>query len=174
MYHFWKTQQEGYVVGYGLFTRTTDSGLNWMNYYPPLSSANIGYQGYVESIRITENGYIIGGMGNRLLLAERGINTGIPATEKEQGTHRMSVNPNPINGASVISVELPESTHVFLEILDTRGSHLATLADTRKPAGRFSLPFNSKEHARGLKPGTYFLILQTKDYSETCKVMIAQ
>ncbi len=156
------------------FQESMDGGLSWMPYYPPLSSSNIGFQGYVESIRVTENGYIVGGMGNRLLLAERGIHTGIPSPEKEELAHLLTVHPNPVIYTSTITVDLPESTHIFIEILDALGRHIATLADARKPEGRFTLPFFSEQLKNKLKPGTYFLLLQTGNYSETLKVVITQ
>jgi photosystem II stability/assembly factor-like uncharacterized protein len=159
------------------FQESTDNGLSWTPYYPPFSSANLGYQGNVTSIRITENGYIVGGVGNRLLLAERGTNTGIdteyPAFEMKWKPSILSVWPNPVNTSSMISVDLPESARVLIKLLDAKGSQIVTLLDADKPAGLFTFPWQNQQLMRDLIPGTYFIILQTNDYSETFKMMLA-
>ena len=65
--------------------------------------------------------------------------------------------PNPFAGITELSYELPEATHVRLEVMNTVGKVVATLVDRVQPAGFHSVYFDGS----ALPPGIYFCRLTT-------------
>lgn len=76
--------------------------------------------------------------------------------------------PNPFNPSTVINYHLPLSSHVTLKIYDELGREVRTLVDEVKPAGSYTVKFNSNS----LSSGVYFCRLQAGNYNETKKLML--
>ncbi len=86
--------------------------------------------------------------------------------------------PNPFNPTTVISVSVPPmagrdgqwrvDSDVRLVVYDVLGREVATLANGRYPAGKYSFPFD----ATGLASGTYFYHLTAGSYSDTKAMML--
>jgi len=75
----------------------------------------------------------------------------------------LSNYPNPFNASTVISYELPVSSHVKLEIYNLFGQKVATLVDGEQQAGYRSVVWDASEVSSGL----YFYKLTAGDYSAT-------
>ncbi len=161
----------------GFFQESTDGGLTWTSYYPPLSSSLLGYSGYVTALQIVENGYIIGGAGNRLIKADiatpTGTNTENPLADSWNNGHLLNVYPNPVNASFTIALNLPKASQVYIELLDIKGSRLAVCHNAYHPSGQLILPYNDFRKFNIKEPGTYFLIVRTNSFFETTKVIFA-
>ena len=83
-----------------LFQESADNGLHWTSYSPPFNAGVSGYGGGVESIQATGNGYILGGTGNKLMVAERNTQTGVAFNDNGANPSHTRVNimvkPNPV------------------------------------------------------------------------------
>ncbi len=97
-----------------------------------------------------------------------------PVIEVEAGmprTFELGQNyPNPFNPSTVISYQLPVASEVSLKVYDVLGREVATLANGRQEAGRYSVSFN----ASGFASGVYFYRLQAGQFVQTRKMMLVK
>lgn len=75
--------------------------------------------------------------------------------------------PNPFNPSTIIVFYLPRNEHVTLKIYDVTGRTIETLVDGEAPAGEHKLHWD----ATGLASGVYLCRMETKDFSETIKMV---
>jgi len=78
--------------------------------------------------------------------------------------------PNPFNPNTVISYQLPVTSHVKLVVYDVLGRELQTLVNTRQSAGRYRITFTVTANSFG--SGIYFYRLQAGTFSETKKMIL--
>lgn len=65
--------------------------------------------------------------------------------------------PNPFNPSTDIKYQLPEATHVKIEIFDIRGQRVRTLLDAEKAAGYYSIRWDGTSDTGGrVASGVYF------------------
>jgi hypothetical protein len=76
--------------------------------------------------------------------------------------------PNPFNPTTVISAEWAVGSTVKLVVYDLLGRVVATLADGRYAAGKYSFRFDAK----GLSSGIYFYRLTAGSFSQTRKLCL--
>lgn len=92
-----------------------------------------------------------------MLIAMRGdIVTALEETARPLGWALHQNYPNPFNAQTVVRYELPEGTHVRLDVYDLHGRSVATLVDAKVAAGTHRVVFD----ARGLASGVYFYRIQ--------------
>lgn len=66
--------------------------------------------------------------------------------EKLPAKYGLSQNyPNPFNPETQISYQLPEASHVTIQIYNLLGQKIITLVDDKQPAGVFNVTWNSKD-----------------------------
>ena len=71
-------------------------------------------------------------------------------------------SPNPCTGSSLVAFSLGTTTHVRLELLDTAGRLVRTLADGTLPAGRQSVSWDRRSSSGSRAPaGLYFVRMPT-------------
>ena len=84
-------------------------------------------------------------------------------------TFALSQNyPNPFNPTTMISYSVPRRSLVDIEVYDALGSKVATLVDSEKSPGRYSIEFNGSE----LASGVYFITMRAGSYMNTRKMMM--
>jgi len=76
--------------------------------------------------------------------------------------------PNPFNPVTNIKFTLPQAEKVRLDVYNIIGEKVITLIDKDMEAGFHSIPFN----AANLSTGTYIYRLQTRDFSQTKKMLL--
>jgi hypothetical protein len=84
----------------------------------------------------------------------------LPVTEKPRllpADFQVQLYPNPFNGTARLSVDVPASGAMALDIFDLTGRHVSTLASGYRSAGRHELAWN----AEGLPSGVYLIRLQS-------------
>ncbi|MCF7805308.1 MAG: S8 family serine peptidase [Candidatus Marinimicrobia bacterium] len=116
------------------------------------------------SVRVdTANGTFT--RGNTLLptAVESEDNSGLP----EQFALRQNY-PNPFNPNTTIRYELPEETHVRLQVFDIRGQRVATLVDKSQSAGVYKTTLNASH----LPSGVYFYRIQAGSFVESRKMVL--
>ena len=76
--------------------------------------------------------------------------------------------PNPFNPSTVITYQLPVTSHVSLKVYDAIGGEVATLVNETKEAGYYSTTFDAKNLASGI----YFVRLQSGDEVQLKKMQL--
>ena len=75
--------------------------------------------------------------------------------------------PNPFNPSTMIVFYLPKAEFVRLKIYDITGREIETLIEGQVPAGEHRLQWT----AQGLASGVYLCRMESRDYSETIKMI---
>lgn len=79
---------------------------------------------------------------------------------------------SPFNPSTIINYEIPSSGNseikVQLKVFNILGKEVAVLVNETKPPGRYLVKFNSEN----LPSGVYFYRLQTRNYSQTKKLIL--
>jgi uncharacterized protein (DUF362 family) len=75
--------------------------------------------------------------------------------------------PNPFNPSTIIVFYLPRTEYVTLKVYDITGRAIETLVEGEVPAGEHRLQWS----AEGLASGVYLCRMQTKEFSETIKMI---
>ncbi|MGB2698136.1 MAG: T9SS type A sorting domain-containing protein, partial [Candidatus Zixiibacteriota bacterium] len=81
--------------------------------------------------------------------------------------------PNPFNASTVIPYDLPQAADVRLEIFNVMGQRVRLLIDQHQSAGYKNITWDGKDD-KGMEvsSGIYFYRLQTKDYSDSKKMVL--
>ncbi len=169
----------------GVFlSRSTDGGNSWNeyeisdhNFKPvPIGGLGMGYQG--DNIGLTSSGNILlpVWMDNssglyQIWTCRININIlGIDDSDTEI-PFKLELNqnyPNPFNPYTIITYQLPISTHVTLKIYDILGREVATLVDDMKGVGRYEIKWNSEK----LSSGVYLYKLSAGRFVEVKKMLL--
>ncbi|MCI0449894.1 MAG: T9SS type A sorting domain-containing protein, partial [Chlorobi bacterium] len=91
--------------------------------------------------------------------------TGIPSKFE-----LMQNYPNPFNPSTTIGFSLPEKSLVTIEVFNSLGQFIKTLASGSYPAGSHTINFN----AGSLSSGVYFYKLNAGDYSTVKKMILVK
>jgi hypothetical protein len=78
--------------------------------------------------------------------------------------------PNPFNASTVISYQLPTTSHVKLEIYNISGRKVATLVDSKEQGGYRSVTWDASE----VSSGVYFYKLTAGDFTQTRRMMLVK
>jgi photosystem II stability/assembly factor-like uncharacterized protein len=76
--------------------------------------------------------------------------------------------PNPFNPTTTISYDIPERSHVMLNVYDVLGRNVETLINTEKEAGHYQITFK----AGNLSSGVYFYRMESGSFNQTRKLLI--
>lgn len=81
--------------------------------------------------------------------------------------------PNPFNPGTVIEFKLPQPEHVKLTIFNVNGQVVKMLADGYYPAGFSQVHWDgSSDRGRLVAAGVYFYRIETKQFTETRKMLL--
>jgi hypothetical protein len=78
--------------------------------------------------------------------------------------------PNPFNPSTMISFDVPKTSHVKLTVCDIIGREVETLLDEVKSAGSYNVSWNATRYSSGV----YFYKLETPDHFETKKMVLVK
>lgn len=97
--------------------------------------------------------------------------TKVQQSESSPKTFALFQNfPNPFNPATVISYQLPVTSHVNLKVYDVLGREMATLVNERQNAGYYNVTFN----AENLPSGVYFYRINAGNFSAVKKLVVVK
>jgi hypothetical protein len=76
--------------------------------------------------------------------------------------------PNPFNPTTTIKYHIPELCFVTINIYDVLGNEITTLVNEERPAGAYTIQFDSN----GLSSGTYFYRIKAGSFIKTKKMVL--
>lgn len=76
--------------------------------------------------------------------------------------------PNPFNPSTSIRFDVPKSAYVKLKVFDVSGKILDVLVNENLKQGTYEISWNASKYSSGI----YFYSLETKDFSQTKKMMM--
>jgi aminopeptidase N len=95
-----------------------------------------------------------------------GINNELSLTPTKYAVYQNY--PNPFNPSTSIRFDLPKSTFVKLKVYDVLGKEVATLINEVRNAGSFNVDWNASVYPSGV----YFYKLESKDFTETKRMLL--
>jgi uncharacterized protein (DUF362 family) len=105
---------------------------------------------------------VVGDGSNLITSVQQNVNSQLPMNFKLNANF-----PNPFNPSTMIVFYLPRNEHVTLKIYDTTGKEIETLIQGEVPAGEHRIHWT----AGSLASGVYLCRMETKDFSETIKMV---
>jgi hypothetical protein len=89
----------------------------------------------------------------------------------EPQAYQLSQNyPNPFNPVTQIQYNLPEQTHVRLEVFNSLGQKVMELVNSQQLAGSHTASFDATE----LSSGVYLYKITTPSFSQTKKMLLVK
>jgi len=99
----------------------------------------------------------------------------VMAVKDDHGIHKvpeiftLSQNyPNPFNPTTIISYNLPKSSHVTLSVYNIAGQLIETLVNRQQRAGTYQVRWD----ARNISTGIYFFKIKAGDFQQARKMMV--
>ena len=91
-----------------------------------------------------------------------------PSTETPIGFHLSVAYPNPFNPSTTFALDIPETGHVVVDVLDMLGRRVSVLQDGNVLAGAYTLRFD----ARDLPSGVYIVRAMAEGSRQTRSVTL--
>jgi len=83
--------------------------------------------------------------------------------------------PNPFNASTTIRFDLPDYSHIKLEIFNMLGQKVTTLIDGNQSAGTYHMIWSGKDmNGQSVSSGIYFYRLTAGDFIEVKKMVLAR
>jgi hypothetical protein len=76
--------------------------------------------------------------------------------------------PNPFNPTTSIKFDIPKNAFVTLKVYDVIGKEVATLINEVRTAGSYNVDWNASFYPSGV----YFYKLESKDFTETKRMLL--
>jgi len=82
--------------------------------------------------------------------------------------------PNPARGMMNVAYAVPSpGSNVSIKVFDITGRLTATLVDEHKMGGRYTAGWDGRNSfGRQVAPGTYFIRMEAKNFSESSKLIL--
>jgi photosystem II stability/assembly factor-like uncharacterized protein len=145
------------------FLYTTDQGQTWSD-LPTPDSVNVIKISFPDSI----HGFGIGENGEMVKYVYHAPNRIIPESNKITSFYLEQNYPNPFNPATIIGWHTNVAGQQVLKIYNTLGEEISTLVNDYRPAGNYSVKFNSGN----LPSGVYFYKIQSGEHTQVRKMIL--
>jgi len=163
----------------GTYAGTANGPVSWgFNWTAPASGTGKVYF-YVSGVAANDNGSSSGDYCYHISQQVPEKTTGVSDNDAGHGSARpdkfvLQQNyPNPFNLATSISYTLKTEGWVNLAIYNILGQKVRTLIDQKKPIGKYSVQWDSRdEKGRVVAGGIYFYVLKTGDYVSSRKMVL--
>lgn len=174
-----QNDQWGAALGtfYG-FLETEDGGLTWQLVEPPIGGG-FGLMGQypadVSAIIQGENGWVLGGASNRILVAGRTTtNVGNRAGfVGRRALHLVGAYPNPFNPSTTIRFAVDRPGRIRLSVFNVLGQEIRLLADGPRSVGVHEIEWDGRNRVGApVASGVYFVRLTNEGSADVAKVML--
>jgi agmatine/peptidylarginine deiminase len=142
------------VTGFPHLMNPGDSEYIHVRFPIPLSGILPGYT--VDTMNV----YSELGLHRVIIMFNDSLYTGIPGVTPKLPALLVYNYPNPFTGSTTIHYQLPETTNVKLEVLNTFGTNVSTLVNAGQDEGAYNVTFNAGDYPAGIY---YFRIVTDKE-----------
>lgn len=81
--------------------------------------------------------------------------------------------PNPFNPSTIIKYQIPEASHVKLEIFNILGQKIKTLVNSKQPADYYLIEWDGKnDFGKAVSTGIYYYHIEAGDFNKTRKMIL--
>ncbi len=156
------------------YKRSNDAGSNWEQ---DIRLTNASEESWLPSISVMDSILHVVWRderdGNEEIYYKRNPNTNVTGIENFNANLPIALRleqnyPNPFNPSTVISWQLPVSSHITLKVYNSMGKEIRTLMDADIAPGEHHVSFD----ATWLPAGIYYYQLQAKGIIETKKMVV--
>lgn len=161
---FFVNYNTGWFIGERYVYKTSNSGLSFVSQMQNDERMN-------DIQFINENtGWIVADSGKIFKTTNGGEPIGIEIISNETPVkYRLSQNyPNPFNPSTKFQIDIKESGNVRLNIYDILGNEIAILIAQEMKPGTYNVDWNALNNPSGI----YFYKIETKNFSETKKMVL--
>jgi photosystem II stability/assembly factor-like uncharacterized protein len=153
----------GFVLRIETIYRTTNGGINWVtNTMSGLRFNDV----YMSSLNIAT---VVGSSGLIMRTTTGGLVFIEPVNNNTPEHFSLKQNyPNPFNPLSNIEFSISSPEFVTLKIFDANGKEIELLINQNLSVGNYKIQWNAQNHSGGV----YFYKLETKNFSETKKMIL--
>ena len=152
------------LTTFGQFAKSTDAGLTWL-------AASTGASQNLNAVQFLDQntGYIVGDSGTVLKTTNGGLTFINNITENLPQSYSLSQNyPNPFNPVTNIGFRVADFGLVKLTIYDILGKEIAIIVNEEKQPGSYNIDWDASNY----RSGVYFYKLESKDFSESKKMVL--
>jgi hypothetical protein len=181
----WKANRAYYITwnwtgefDYAKVEYTTDGGSNWNVIIA--SATNVGYWAWQVPNTPSSNCMVkVTNVANIAAYGTSGVFVigppdGVAEQAADPRTEKLTAEPNPSCGRTMLRYALPVESNVNLVILDASGRLVACPVSGRQKAGVYNLAFDAaRVGRRRLSSGVYFCRLATGGHVQQCRFVIA-
>ena len=164
---YFKDVNTGWLGGYGVMFKTTNSGIDWV-----LQSLPVSFMGYIYGLSKSNDStlWAAGGTGYLFKTTNGGVGIEQISTEVPNEYKLWQNYPNPFNPSTVIRFSLSVVSLSTLKIFDITGKEVATLVNEKLAPGTYSIEWN----AAGYPSGVYFYQMSAGDFRETRRMILTK
>lgn len=165
---FWMKLDKG---AFSMINGLTTSGWNWFkitsfNLKKGQHKLTVSYRedgASLDKVCISSYGTLPTGMGET-----NNSTVGVNSIETMEGYTLGQNYPNPIDGKTSISFEIPNVTYVSLKLYDILGNEVAELAGKRYQQGRHEVEYDTKNLSKGI----YIYTIKANKFSASKKMIV--
>jgi hypothetical protein len=113
---------------------------------------------------------------NEELSIQTKLMEGVSTTVPLPTTYDIAQNyPNPFNPTTTIAYQVPEATHVTLEVYNVLGESVATLVDEQQAAGYYRVEWNGKDSGQhSVSSGVYYYKMCAQGFVSIKKMILVK
>ncbi len=162
------------------FLATEDGGLTWESVPTPFLSPTPPWDTYnrVDACGVSDEGWIVGGYGNRLVVLNEVSATGVGAGHGGGVTTAVVIDgatPNPFNPITELHFRTSVEGTVRVTVHDLAGRVVRTLSDGPRPAGDHRITWRGVDDAgRPVAAGVYLANVRGGGGAATAKLVLVK
>ncbi len=144
---------------------STDNGNSWNQ----VNSGGLSSQD-VNTLYLSPSGYLFAGTSaNGVYRSKQQVTSVQNKLNKTPTSYSLYQNyPNPFNPSTQIAFSIPQSSYVTLKVYNLIGKEVATLVNSKKEIGTYTITWHARECASGI----YFYRLVVGSYTITKKLVL--
>jgi hypothetical protein len=123
---------------------------------------------YEIELKVKRNGIYIDSLTQKFYAKSMGLGVENDSKSTPKSCRIISIYPNPFNPTTKIEYEITRTSFVNISVFNSLGELIEVIEQKEKYPSKYELVWNAKQQASGV----YFIVLSTRDYFFTRKVIL--